>query len=176
MKKARFLATFLVAFALLLTVWRAVDGSRWYTSGLLMFAGFVGPMIHGWVLDVDPHGRGLPNWVHGANKVQLSIQFDAMSVALVPLLALIAATPGLGVRRRGLLMLAGAALNFVMAGLIAALFPLLVFYKNPFTDVIGTFLGLIALVGAPVIIWFVVSFRELQRWLPSLGTRAKPLK
>jgi hypothetical protein len=176
MNKVRFLSTFLAVFAVLLTLWMATGSSRWYTNGLLAFAGFVGPMLHGWVLDIDPRGKSVPTWVHGPNKVQLSIQFEALSVAVVPLLALIAATPGLGLRRRGTLMIVGAALNFVVAGMIAALFPLLVFYKNPFTDVIGTFLGLIALVGAPVIIWFAVTFRELQRWLPSLSPRKKPSK
>ena len=55
---------------------------------------------------------------------------------------------------------------------IVAVFPLLVFYKNAFTDIIGTFLGLIAFVGAPVIIWFALTFRELQGWLPSLRSRS----
>lgn len=172
MKKVRFLCTFLLVFAVLLTVWKGTQGSRWYTDGLLVFAGVVGPVIHGWILETDPRGQATPTWVHGADKVQASIQFDALAVGLVPLLALIAATPGLGLRRRAMLMAVGGVLNFLIATLIVALFPLLVFYKNVFTDVVGTFLGLIAFVGAPVIIWFALTFRELQRSLPSLRPRA----
>jgi hypothetical protein len=51
---------------------------------------------------------------------------------------------------------------------LGALFPVLVFYKNPFTDVLGTFLGLITFVGAPVIIWFALTFRQLQQILRPL--------
>lgn len=167
MKKARFLGTCLVLFAVLLITWRGTDGARWYTDALLVSAGAVGPMMHGWILETDP-SHSTPTWVNGRNQVQLSLQFDALAVGLVPLLALLAATPGLGVRRRVTLMLIGGVLNFLVDTLIVALFPLLVFYKNPLTDVLGTFLGLIAFVGAPVIIWFALTFRELQHLLPSL--------
>jgi len=98
--------------------------------------------------------------------------FDALSIGVVPVVALLAATPGLRWRRRLGLMGAGGLLCFAVDTLIVALFPLLVFYKNAFTDVVGTFLGLIAFVGAPVIIWFALTFRELQEWLPSLRPRA----
>ena len=77
-------------------------------------------------------------------------------------------------RRRLGLMGAGGLLCFAIDTLIVALFPLLVFYKNAFTDVVGTFLGLVAFVGAPVIIWFALTFRELQGWLPSLRSRPSP--
>ena len=70
-------------------------------------------------------------------------------------------------------MLAGALINFMISALIVALFPLLVFYTNAFTDIIGTFLGLIAFVGAPAIIWFGLSFRELQGLLPRLRPHAR---
>jgi len=67
-------------------------------------------------------------------------------------------------------MVIGTATLLLVDALIVALFPLLVFYKNAFTDVIGTFLGLIAFVGAPVIIWFGLTFRELRHWLPLLAS------
>jgi hypothetical protein len=174
MKKARFLGACLLAFAILLAAWKGTRGAQWYTDGLLVFAGVVGPMMHGWVLETNAPGNyGSPVWVHGSNRVQLSLQFDSLAVGLVPLLALLAATPGLALRRRATLMCAGVALNFLADVLIVALFPLLVFYKNPITDVVGTFLGLIAFVGAPVIIWFALTFRELQESLPSLRPGAK---
>ena len=110
-----------------------------------------------------------------ARRCEAAIQFDALAVGVVPVLALLAATPGLRWRRRLGLMAAGGLLCFAVDTLIVALFPLLVFYKNAFTDVIGTFLGLIAFVGAPVIIWFALTFRELQAWLPSLRSRARAI-
>jgi hypothetical protein len=170
MNKLRFLGTFLLVFACLLVVWEWAQGSRWYTAGLLAAAGFIGPMLHGWILETGASG-GAPTWVHGGNQVRASLQFDALAVGVVPVLALLAATPGLTLRRRAALPLLGAALCFVVDTAIVAVFPLLVFYKNPFTDVIGTFIGLIAFVGAPVIIWFALTFRQLQQTLPLLRRR-----
>ena len=171
MNKVRFLATFLVVFAALLILWSKLEVSRWYTRGMLACAGVVGPMLHGWVLE-GAQGQGEPVWVHGTNQVRTAIQFDALAVGVVPVLALLAATPGLTARRRVLLMCVGAGLCFLVDSLIVALFPLLVFYKNPFTDVIGTFLGVIAFVGAPVIIWGALTFRQLQHLLPALRRHA----
>ena len=170
MKKSRFLMTFLLVFGLLLVSWRKLDGARWYTEALLACAAATGPMVHGWVLETPPH-RQVPTWVHGDDEVQASLQFDALAVGVVPVLALLAATPGLRWRRRVGLMAIGATLCFAVDTAIVALFPLLVFYKNPFTDILGTFLGVVVFVGAPVIIWFLLTFRELQQWLPMLRPR-----
>jgi hypothetical protein len=175
MNKVRFLATFLVVFAVFLVLWSKLEASRWYMNAVLACASVVGPTLHGWVLERSATGEGAPEWVHGTNRVRLAIQFDALAVGVVPALALLAATPGLTLRRRGVLMCVGGALCLLIDALIVALFPLLVFYKNPFTDVIGTFLGLIAFVGAPVIIWGALTFRELQRLLPGLRGRASVL-
>jgi len=168
LNKVRFLCTFLTSFALLLLVWQRVDGARWYTRGLLASAALVGPALHGWVLETAPDGAAHPTWAHGDRHVLVSVQFDALAVGLVPMLALLLATPALSIRRRAVLLASGAALYFIVDTLIVALFPLLVFYKNPFTDVLGTFLGLITFVGAPVIIWFTLTFRQLQQSLRPL--------
>jgi len=173
MKKRRFLGGFLAAFGLLLIVWKALDGARWYTQGLLSCAAVIGPMLHGWVLETSASGLA-PEWVRGTDRVQASLQFDALAVGVVPVVALIVATPGLALRRRVTLSAVGAGLCFVTDTLIVAAFPLLVFYKNAFTDVLGTFLGLIGFVGAPVIIWFCLTFHDLQRWLPSLRRDQPP--
>ncbi len=172
MKKWRFLGAFLAAFAAFLVVWRVTDIGPYYSAALLRSAGVVGPMLHGWILEIPDAGHGKPQWVHGSDSVEAAIQFDALSIGVVPVLALLAATPGLRWRRRLGSMAAGGLLCFVVDTLIVTLFPLLVFYKNAFTDVIGTFLGLVAFVGAPAIIWFALTFRELQQWLPSLRPRA----
>jgi hypothetical protein len=168
LNKFRFLCTFLVAFALLLVAWQQADGARWYTRALLAGAALVGPALHGWVLETASDGAPRPTWVHGNRHVRAAVQFDALAVGLVPLLALILATPGVDLRRRPLLVVSGAVLYFAVDTLIVALFPLLVFYKNPFTDVLGTFLGLITFVGAPVIIWFGLTFHQLRQGLRPL--------
>jgi hypothetical protein len=168
MKKWRFVGSFVLLFALLLVVWERSNASHWYTRGLLASASIIGPAIHGWVLETDRSGSGRPMWVDGDNQVYLLVQFDALAVGVVPALALLAATPGLGIRRRIVLIVIAAMLCFAIDTAIVVLFPVLVFYKNPFTDVLGTFLGLIAFVGAPVIIWFALTFRQLQQFLPRL--------
>jgi hypothetical protein len=166
MRKVRFFVVFLATFALLLVVWKSTPVSDWYIAGVLEFAGAVGPPLHGWVLQPG----SVPTWVHGADRVGTAIQFDALAVGVVPLIALLTATPGLRWRRRSIRMVVGTATLLLVDGLLVALFPLLVFYKNAFTDVIGTFLGLVAFVGAPVIIWFGLTFHELRDWLPSLAS------
>jgi len=176
MSKARFLGVFLVAFAALLVVWRLTPVAGWYTEAMVTIGGVIGPALHGWVLQPAATAGGAPIWARGTDRVDLAIQFDALAVGVVPLLALLAATPGLGIRRRAVLMAVGCGINVLVDGVIVALFPLLVYYKNAFTDVIGTFLGLVAFVGAPVIIWFGLTFRELQRMLPSLRPGAPVAK
>ena len=171
MNKGRFLAAFLGVFALLLVVWEWTKAAGWYTQGLLAGAAIVGPIMHGWVLQMGARPGDQPVWVHGDRQVQASLQFDALSVGVALAITLLAATPGLTLYRRAVRLLAGAALCFAVDVLIVALFPLLVFYKNAFTDVIGTYLGVIAFVGAPVIIWFALTFHELQQVLPPLRPR-----
>lgn len=168
LSKLRFLCVFLVSFALLLVVWQWADGARWYARGLLAGAALLGPALHGWVLETAADGVTAPTWVHGDRHVRASVQFDALAVGLVPLLALLLATPAVSMRRRALLLAVGATLYLLVDTFVVALFPVLVFYKNPFTDVLGTFLGLITFVGAPVIIWFALTFRQLQQILRPL--------
>jgi hypothetical protein len=168
MSKGLFFARFLVLFAVLLTVWRYTPGERWYTAAILETGGALGQLLHGWVLEPTP-SAGQPVWVRGDARVRLAIQFDALSVGIVPLFALLGATSGLRPLRRLRLFVAGGVAFFLFDAVVVAVFPLLVYYKNPFTDVLGTFVGLIAFVGAPAIIWFALTFRELQQWLPSFG-------
>lgn len=168
LSKLRFLCTFLVAFAVLLVTWQRLDAGRWYTRALLATAAVVGPALHGWVLETGPDAMTHATWVYGDRHVRAALQFDALAVGMVPMLALLLATPALTLRWRATLIAAGATLSFVLNTVIVALFPLLVFYKNAFTDVLGTFLGVIGFVGAPVIIWFALTFRQLQQMLRPL--------
>lgn len=165
MNKTRFLCRFLAAFALLLVGWRWSDASRRCTQALLASAGVVGPSLHGWVLEAPPPGQAVPVWAHGSNRVHVALQFDALTVGVIPALALLLATPGLSVRRRFILLVVAATLCFAVDTLTVALFPVLVFYKNAMTDIVGTFIGLVAFVGAPVIIWFALAFPQLRQAL-----------
>jgi len=168
MRKARFLASFFFLFAVLLVLWTQSQASEWYTRLLLAVCGPLGTMLHGWILEAGTP----PVWVHGAARVDLAIQFDALAVGLVPLVALLGATPGIPWRRHLFLIAIGIAICFVFHAFVVVLFPLLVYYKNAFTDVVGTFLGLTSFVGAPVIIWFVLVFPTIREWLPTFRPRA----
>lgn len=170
MNKARFLVAFFALFAVLLILWTRSNASELYTGLLLGVSGPLGAALHGWILERGASGP--PVWVHGGARVDLSIQFDALGVGLVPLIALLGATPAIAPRRRAVLILAGALLCFVFHALVVVLFPLLVYYKNPFTDVVGTFLGLTSFVGAPVIIWFALVFPTIRQWLPTFRAGA----
>jgi hypothetical protein len=165
MKKVRFLGTFFFLFALLLVLWNRLGAGHWYTELLLGVSGPIGATLHGWIL--ERAAADTPAWVHGSARVDLAIQFDALAVGLVPLVALLGATPGIAWKRRAALIGAGVALCFAFHAFVVVLFPLLVYHKNAFTDVIGTFIGLIAFAGAPMIIWFALAFPTIREWLPT---------
>lgn len=163
MNKIRFLALFFALFAGLLVLWMRLDIAAWYTRLLLAVGGTIGPAMHGWILE-QTGARAA--WVHGTARVDLSIQFDALAVGQVPLAALLGATPGFSLPQRVARLLVGFALCVAFHAFVVVLFPLLVYHKNPFTDVAGTLLGLIAFVGAPAILWFILAFDEIRNWLP----------
>jgi len=167
MSKLRFLATFLLFFAILLALWNRTPAAEWYTGALLYAAAALGPALHGWILEPGAAG-GFPVWVRDPARVDLKIHFDALAVGLVPLLALVAATPGLAPLRHLRTAALAAVLFFAVDVAIIVLFPLLVHYNNAATDIGGTFLGMIGFVGAPAIIWFVLTFPQIRPWLPSL--------
>ncbi len=50
---------------------------------------------------------------------------------------------------------------FALDLVVLLLYPWLVGSPNAVTDITGTFLGLLTFVGAPVILWFMLTFREL---------------
>jgi len=85
-----------------------------------------------------------------------------MALSLLPLLALLGATPGLDARAIALRAALGIAGLFVLDLLVLLLYPWLVGNPNAVTDIVGTFLGLLTFVGAPVILWFVLTYRILR--------------
>jgi hypothetical protein len=172
MSKLRFLGLFLLCFAMLLALWNVTPLSAGYTAALLEVAARIGPALHGWIL--EPATDGFPRWVRDEASVELKIQFDALAVGVVPLLALIGATPGLAPLRRLRVAAIATLLFFAIDVLIVVLFPLLVHYDNAATDIGGTFLGMIGFVGAPVILWFVLTFPQIRSSLPSLRPHTRP--
>jgi len=172
MSKLRFLLLFLVLFATFLTLWSLTPAAQFYTDVLLWLAAHTGPIVHGWVLIEPSTDEGFRRWVHGGTSVDLRIQFDALAIGVVPLFALIGATPGLRFLRGLRIALVGLLLCLTIDTVIVALFPLLVHHENAVTGIGGTFLGMIGFVGAPVIVWFTLTHREIRAWLPSLQDRA----
>lgn len=168
MSKLRFLAVFLIAFGLLLALWTRTDAAAWHRQAVLGIAALVGPAVHGWLLEIPTRADAHPQWVRDNLTVDLRIQFDALAVSLVPLWALFIATPGMSRQRRTRGLLLGSVACLLIDVAIVVCFPLLIHHENAFTDIGGTFLGLIGFVGAPVILWFAFSWKELRGWLPSL--------
>jgi len=166
MSKLRFLLAFLFWFAVLLVVWTHTDAALLWQRALVFAGAYLGPTVHGWNLVTSADGP--PTWVHGEARVPLGVNFEALAVGVVPALALLAATPSATVRRRLTLCGLGIALMFAAHLVAIVLFPLLTFHKNAVTDVTGTFVGLVAFVGAPVIIWFWLVYDQLKEWLPAL--------
>ncbi len=168
MSKLRFLIVFLLAFALLLAVWTRLGIGAWHERLVLGIASLLGPAVHGWMLLDGGAGAAHPQWVRGDVRVDLRIQFEVLAVGLVPLWALFVATPAMTWRRRLRGVLWGSLACIAIDTAVVVCFPLLVHHTNVFTDIGGTFLGLVGFVGAPVIVWFALSWSELRRWLPGL--------
>ncbi|MEO8605087.1 MAG: hypothetical protein ABI629_21145, partial [bacterium] len=56
----------------------------------------------------------------------------------------------------------GVAALFALDLLVLLLYPWLVGNPNAVTDITGTFLGLLTFVGAPVILWFALTYRSMR--------------
>ncbi len=166
MSKARFLAWFLIYFALLLVLWSFTPAAAWWQRLMLGIGGYVGAAVHGWILEAGAGGRAY--WVNGDARVPLAMQFEALSVGIVPTLALLLATPESRWSRRAAQCVVAVLTLLLIHVLVIVLFPLLTYHKNAATDVLGLFLGLVAFVGAPVIIWFALTLDRQRQWLPAL--------
>jgi hypothetical protein len=166
-----FVARFLAAFALLIVAgWLSGAPAR-YATALRVAAGIGSPLINGWSLEERaPAGGRQQIWFRRnsgdlhtqAEEMRLGLSLDALALGLLPLLSLLAATPGISPARFASRAAIGVAALFALDLLVLLLYPALVGSPNPFTDIAGTFLGLLTFVGGPVILWFVLTFRELR--------------
>jgi hypothetical protein len=172
--KLAFVGRFLAAFALLIAVGWATNGPARYAALLQEAATISSPVLTGWWLETRPGRQGPELWFrHTEGELRLLLSLESLALGLLPLLALLSATPGLGLRRFGANVTIGCAAFFALDLLVVLLYPILVSNPNTGTDVTGTFLsavtditgfflGLLTFVGGPVIIWFVLTFDQLR--------------
>jgi hypothetical protein len=174
MSKLAFIGRFLLVFALLITLGWLTDAPSRYARILQHAASFTGPPTSGWWLEERTDRGEAQVWFRrGEQELRLLLSLEALSLGLLPLLSLIGATPGLGSRRLLVSVLLGSGGIFTLDLIVLLLYPYLVLQPNAFTDIAGTFLGLLTFVGAPVIFWFALTFDRLRPvW--GLGNDGKP--
>ena len=172
--KLAFVGRFLAVFALLAVAGWLTDAPARYATGLRVAASITSPLANGWSLDQHPAvGRQEIYFRRGNEQLRLGLSLEALALGLLPLLSLLAATPGLGLTRRAACAAIGIAALFLLDLLVLLLYPFLVPSPNApsglwssvssaTTDILGTFLGLLTFVGGPVIVWFVLTFRQLR--------------
>lgn len=163
--KLAFVGRFLAVFALLIVLGWLTDAPRRYAAALRIGASITSPLANGWSLEERAPatvGRQEIWFRRGGQELRLQLSLDALALGLLPLLSLLGATPGLGAGRRIAYAAAGVAGLFLLDLLVLLLYPFLVGSPNAFTDIVGTFLGLLTFVGGPVILWFVLTFRQLR--------------
>ncbi len=161
--KWRFAGTFLLAFALLLVLWWAIDFAKAYRTAVLSTVQLVSPVVNGWWLDYDRPSRvGDVVFRLGDRKLAMLLQMPALSMGLVPLLSLILATPGQTASRAALRAAAGAVLYFLLDVVVVLAYPLIMDRPNVVKDTLGVFSGLMVFVVAPLGLWFVLTYPALR--------------
>jgi len=160
--KLKFVARFLAVFALLICVARLTDAPRGYAFLLKRCTAAASPAVSGWWLESGPEATGPELWFRkGAAKIRVQLSPEALSLGLLPLLSLLGATPRMSRARLAASALGGALALFALDLAVLLIYPLLVLSPSAATDIAGTFLGLLVFVGAPVILWFALTFDRL---------------
>lgn len=161
---AAFAARFLSLFAVLVGLGWATAAPRGYALALRAAATVASPLVNGWSMEARdaPAGRQEIWFRRGNERMRLALGLEHLALGLLPLLALLGATPGLGSRALSIRAAAGAAALFGLDLLVVLAYPWLVGSPSAFTDILGTFLGLLTFVGGPVILWFVLTYRHLR--------------
>lgn len=162
--KARFALLFLACFAILTTLWGVAGVGRVYRQALLAVLAGASPGLNGWELTYDPGKLGeiAPEFVRGSQRLPMMLDLVSLSMAMIPFLSLLAASPGLPWRARGRAAALGIS-GFVLLHLgLVLLYPWLLDQPNFLKNVIGTLAGLTGFVVAPLALWFALTFRHLQ--------------
>lgn len=161
--KALFFLRFMLAFAILIPLGAVLDFPGSYAKALAVVGASVSPAFNGWSLDgALASGTGPMRFRRGAESIPLKLSLDALALGLLPLLGLIAATPRMWARQRIQAALLGVAGLFALHLVVLTAYPWMVRNPNAVKDISGTFLGLLTFVGAPVILWFALTFRALR--------------
>lgn len=162
--KAVFVARFLAVFALLIVLGWVTDAPARYAQALRVAASITSPLANGWSLEERPAAAGRQEiWFRrGNDQLRLGLGLAALALGMLPLLSLLGATPRLGIAGFAARAAIGVAALFALDLFVLLLYPWLVGSPNAFTDMLGTFLGLLTFVGGPVILWFVLTFRQLR--------------
>jgi hypothetical protein len=161
--KGVFVVRFLAAFALFITLGSLVQAQRPYARALAAAGRVASPLLTGWWLEERPGSKGPELWFYkGGEQLRLLLSLESLALGLLPLLALLSATPGLGLQRYAVAALVGGAAFFLLDLIVVLLYPLLVATPNALTDIVGTFLGLLTFVGGPIILWFVLTYDRLR--------------
>ena len=159
-----FVGRFLTLFPLLILAGWLTNAPARYAGALRIAGTATSPLANGWTLEQRDESAGRQElWFRrGNDQLRFGISLDALALGLLPLLALLGATPGL----RPAALAARAALGvgglFLLDLLTVLAYPWLVGSPGAVTDIAGTFLGLLTFVGGPVILWFVLTYRELR--------------
>lgn len=171
--KGRFAARFLLTFTLLVIVWWLTDLGQLYRTAALAVAQVLSPVVNGWWLEYDRSGLADPVVFRlGSEQLPMLLQLPALSMALMPFLSLVAATPGLGWRRGLLAAAVGSLLFFAIHVVIVLIYPLVMVRPNFVKDTIGVFSGMVAFVVAPLALWFVLTYPALRNlWQLSIEPR-----
>jgi hypothetical protein len=163
MRKSVFVLRFLASFALLIAVGAALSAPTHYARALTAVARVTSPSLNGWWLEERPAASGPKLWFRaGTAELRLLLSLESLSLGILPFLALLTATPGVDLRRWLLAALTGIAAFFLLDLVVVLLYPILVSRPNAVTDITGTFLGLLTFVGAPIILWFALTYDRLR--------------
>lgn len=161
--KWRFVVVFLLAFTGLLVTWGALNVGTIYRSAVLYAVHVLSPSLTGWWFEpAPPPPRSYPIFVAPGETIELVINPATLSLAQIPLLSLILATLGLRGKETVLRCLIGASLLYVVHILVILLYPFLLEKPNLWKDSLGVFTGLLSFVLAPQLLWFVLTYRQLQ--------------
>ncbi len=161
--KWNFVARFLLLFAALIFLGALSEAPRRYAAVLQRSAAVLSPMANGWSLEERVGAsRAAKLWFRrGTEEMRLALSLEAMALSLLPLLSLIGATPAPSWRRALGAAALGVAGLFALDLLVLLLYPALVI-DSPLSNIAGTFLGMLTFVGAPVILWFALTYRQMR--------------
>ncbi len=162
--KTRFLLRFLLAFAILIPLGVVTNFPKAYSRSLEIAASGLSPALSGWSFErSESAGRSGLRFRRGPESLAFQLSLDALALGLLPLLSLILATPAMTLGRRSGAVAIGVAGLFALDLVVLLAYPWMVRNPNAVKDVTGTFLGLLTFVGGPVILWFALTYRNLQQ-------------